>query len=49
MLAEIALATARYNLAFQSVLMKYYLGEIRRGQIPGEESQAGEASPPSNP
>jgi len=32
MQAEIALSTARYNLAFQSVLMKYYLGEIRTGQ-----------------
>jgi outer membrane protein len=33
MLAEIALVTARYNLAFQSTLMKYYLGQIERGQM----------------
>jgi outer membrane protein len=47
--AQGALATARYNLALQSIQMKYYLGEIRRGEICGEEGHGQEDSPPSNP
>jgi outer membrane protein TolC len=48
-LAQSALVTARYNLALQSIQMKYYLGEIRRGQIQDEESHGRETPPPSNP
>ncbi|HEY4211822.1 MAG TPA: TolC family protein [Steroidobacteraceae bacterium] len=37
MVAEIALVTARYNLALQSTLMKFYLGEV---QIEGSDQQS---------
>jgi outer membrane protein len=43
MQAEIALVTARYNLALQSTLMKYYLGKIQKGS--NQES----SSPPNPP
>lgn len=42
MLAEIALVTARYNLALQSTLMKYYVGQIQN-----DSDQ--KTSVPSNP
>ena len=42
MLAEIALVTARYNLALQSTLMRYYLGQIQNGSDQ-------KTSAPSNP
>jgi outer membrane protein len=48
-LAQGALATARYNLALQSIQMKYYLGEIRRGEIQERRATADDSSTPSNP
>jgi outer membrane protein len=42
MQAQIVLVTARYNLALQSTLIKYYLGQIHKGSEP-------EASLPPNP
>lgn len=39
--AENAWVTARYNLALQSTLMRYYLGQIKGGQLKG----AGQGNP----
>lgn len=48
-LAQSALATARYNLALQSVQIKYSLGEIRRGEIQGEATDGLSALASPNP
>lgn len=45
MVAEIALVTARYNLALQSTLMKFYLGELPE-EGSGQESRRPSAPPP---
>lgn len=44
MLAEIALVTARYNLALQSTQMKYYLGQIQEGS--NQETSSSSNPPP---